>query len=114
MSILGSNGKNATPGPMCIYQLVSGLFFYSEEPIKENDSSFVFDGDKTLAISIHPKGKGMADLGIVKLSETEFGPKRICIQKSSIIMITDCGRPEVIKKAKEALSGIMLAGPGVN
>ena len=113
MGILGSNGKNATPGTPCIYQLVTGQFFYSETA-KEDSDSYVFDGDKTLVIMVKPTGRGQADVQMIKTSESEFGPKQLRVPKSAMLMVTDCGRPELISKAKEALSGIVLAGPGAN
>lgn len=113
MSILGANGKNATPGLPCIYQLITGQNFYSETA-KEDSDSYVFDGDHTLVIVIQMKSKGQADVQMIKVSQSEFAPKQMRVPKSAMLMVTDCGRPELIAKAKEALSGIVLAGPGAN
>ena len=113
VSILGSNGKSATAGLPCIYQLITGQFFFSEQ-VKEDDNSYIFDSDKTLVIMIKPQRQGQAELTMVKTKESEFAPKQLRVPKTSVLMITDCGRPEIIQKAKEALSGIVLAGPGSN
>ena len=111
MSLLSSNGKNVTPGLPCIYQLITGQFFYSETA-REDSDSYVFDGDKTLVVMVRPSGKGKADVQMIKASESEFAPKQLRVPKSAILMVTDCGRPELISKAKEALSGIVVPGPG--
>jgi hypothetical protein len=71
MSILNSNGKHATPGLPCIYQLITGQFLYSETA-KEDDASYIFDGEKTLVIIVKPSGKGHADVQMIKTSESEF------------------------------------------
>lgn len=113
MSLLDRNGKNATPGLPCIYQLLTGQFFYSETA-KEDDASYIFDGDKTLVVIVQMRKQGQADIQMIKAGESEFAPKQLRIPKSAILMVTDCGRPELIAKAKEALSGIVLAGPGAN
>ena len=113
MNILGSNGKHATPGLPCIYQLITGQFFYSETA-KEDDSSYIFDGDQTLVVIIQKQRQNSADVAMIKASQSEFAPKQIRVPKSAMLMVTDCGRPELIQKAKEALSGIILAGPGSN
>jgi len=114
MSILNSNGKNAMPGLPCIYQLLTGQFFYSETA-KEDSDSYIFDGEKTLVVIIqHTQKRGQADVAMIKACESEFAPKQIRVPKSAVLMVTDCGRAELIAKAKEALSGIVLAGPGAN
>ena len=112
MSILGSNGKHATPGLPCIYQLLTGQFFYSETAQEDSDS-YIFEGEKTLVVIIqHTKQRGQADIAMIKACESEFAPKQLRVPKSAVLMVTDCGRPELIAKAKEALSGIVLPGPG--
>ena len=113
MSILGSNGKNATAGLLCIYQLITGQFFYSETA-KEDSDSYVFDGDKTLVVIVKPTRNGTADVQMIKAAESVFAPKQLRVPKSAILMVTDCGRPELIAKAKEALSGLVVPGPSVN
>jgi hypothetical protein len=111
VSILSINGKQATAGLPCIYQLMTGQFFYSETA-KDDDVSYIFDGDQTLVLVVTMKGKGQADIQMLKVSQSEFSPKQLRVPKSAILMVTDCGRPELVAKAKEALSGIVLAGPG--
>jgi hypothetical protein len=105
------NGKQATAGLPCIYQLITGQFLYSETA-KEDSDSYVFDGDKTLVVIVRPSGKGKADVQMIKASESEFAPKQMRVPKSVMLMVTDCGRPELIGKAKEALSGLVVPGPG--
>jgi hypothetical protein len=113
MSVLDFKGKNATAGLPCIFQLLTGQFFYSET-VKEDSDSWVFDGDKTLVLIISKGKAGTADLKFIKISQSEFQPKQLRVPKTSILMITDCGIPELIQKAREALSGIVLPGGTVN
>ena len=113
MSIVGKDGKNVTPGSPCIYQLLTGQVFYSTTA-KEREDSFIFDADQTLNLVVKPSGKGRADLSMNKLSDDVFGPKQVRILKSAIQIISDCGRQDMVSNANAALSGIVLAGPGVN
>jgi hypothetical protein len=108
MSILSMNGKQATAGLPCIYQLLTGQYFYSDTA-KEDSDSYIFDGDKTLVFIVKAAGHGKADIQMIK-----FAPKQLRIPKSAMLMVSDCGRPELVAKAKEALSGIVLAGGSVN
>jgi hypothetical protein len=113
MSILSMNGKQATAGLPCIYQLLTGQYFYSDTA-KEDSDSYIFDGDKTLVFIVKAAGHGKADIQMIKVSDSEFAPKQLRIPKSAMLMVSDCGRPELVAKAKEALSGIVLAGGSVN
>jgi hypothetical protein len=112
MSVLDFKGKNASAGLPCIYQLMNGQNFYSEE-VKEDSDSYIFDAEKTMVVSIEMKGKDAVGT-FQKVSDSVFHPKQIRIPKSSILMVTDCGVPDVHKKAQEALSGIVLPGGAVN
>jgi hypothetical protein len=111
--LVDKNGKNATAGIPCIYQLLTGQFFYSETA-REDSDSWVFDGDKTLVIIVSSRKTGIADIQMIKVSGSEFQPKQIRVPKTSILMITDCGLPDLIQKAQEAMSGLVLPGGSVN
>lgn len=112
MSVLDFKGKNATAGLPCIYQLITGQNFYSET-VKEDGDCYIFDADKTLVVSVELKGKD-ANGTFQKISESVFHPKQIRVPKSSVLMITDCGVPDLANKAREALSGLVLPGGAVN
>jgi len=111
MSILGSNGKHATAGPLALYYLTNGTILYSEE-VEEKGDSFVFDADKTAIVMIQSAGKGKVNVGMAKWSDSEFCPHTVRVLKSSVILVQDAGKPEIVSKAKEALSGIVLPGVG--
>lgn len=114
MSLLDRNGKNATPGLPCIYQLVNGTIFYSEA-VKEDADSFIFDGDKTVVLSMSKGAKpGMVNIEMMKLTDWGYKAHITRVMKASIAMVQDTSEPSIIQKAKEALSGIVLAGPGAN
>jgi len=112
MSILGSNGKHATPGLPCIYQLVNGTIFYSDA-VKEDADSFIFDGNKTVVISMTKGAKpGMVNLEMMKLMDWGYKALQTRVMKASVAMVQDTSEPSIIAKAKEALSGIVLPGAG--
>ncbi len=114
MSILDFKGKNATSGIPALYHLMSGQIFYSEE-VKEDGDSFIFDGDKTLLVSLSAGAKaGQMNIQMGKLSDQGFKGKQCRVMKSSVVMIQDVGEPEVVNKAHEALSGLVLPGGAVN
>jgi hypothetical protein len=110
VSILNSKGSNATPGPIVIYQLITGQNWYSETA-KEDGNSYIFEADKTLVIAVDVKNKA-ANINMQKVSDSIFAPKILRVPKSAVLMATDCGQPDLVQKAHEALSGIVLAGPG--
>lgn len=95
-----------------MYQLMTGQVLYSETA-REDSDSYVFNGDQTLVVIVNMKSKGQADIQMIKASGSEFAPKQMRILKTAIMMIQDCGRPELVAKAKEALSGLSIVG-GVN
>jgi hypothetical protein len=111
VSILGFDGKNATPGKPCLYHMTGGQAFFSEAVIEEEDG-FIFDGDKTAVITISQGNGPKANLRIDKLSHIGFQTKYVRVFKHGIAMITDAGDPKVIETARQALSGIVT--PGVN
>ena len=113
MGILNFNGKNATPGLPCLYHLTVGMIFYSETAREDRDS-FVFDGEKTLLISIgKPNNVGQVNIGMSKVSTDGFKPLQVRVMKSAGAMIQDTSEPGIIEKAREALSGLVIP-PGVN
>jgi hypothetical protein len=113
MSVLNFNGKNATPGLPCLYHLTVGMIFYSET-VKEDSDSFIFDGEKTLVISIgKPNNQGQVNIAMSKLSADGFKPLQVRVMKSAVAMIQDTSEPGIIEKAHEALSGLVLP-PSVN
>lgn len=109
MSILDFKGKNAGPGPLVIYQLVTGPVFYTE-CAREEDDSYVFDSEKTLLVSTtQVKGNGQAMVQMQKLSDVGFFKSLLTrVPKTAIAFMQDCGNSEVQAKCQEALSGLIL------
>ena len=110
MSILDFKGKAATPGLPVLYHLTSGQIFYSES-VREDGDSFIFDGDTTLLLSVHPgsgNGNRQVNISMMKFSDGGFKSKQARVLKSSVVMVTDIGEPALISKAHEALSGLVL------
>ena len=112
MNIVDRIGKSATAGIACIYQLLTGQNLYSETA-KEDGDSYIFDAERTLVISVSVKGKNAEGM-FQKISDSVFHPKQIRVPKSAMLMITDCGQPDIIAKAREALSGLVLPGGAIN
>ena len=112
MSVLDFKVKMASAGLPCIYQLLTGQNFYSETA-KEDGDSYIFDAERTLVISVSVKGKNAEGM-FQKISDSVFHPKQIRVPKSAMLMITDCGQPDIIAKAREALSGLVLPGGAIN
>lgn len=109
MSILDFKGKQANPGPIVIYQLVTGVTLYSEEAIADGDA-YIFDPEKTLLISDpQVRGNGQVQMQLQKLSEGGiWKPRKVRVPKTAVAFMHDCGNPDVQAKCQEALSGLVL------
>jgi hypothetical protein len=107
MGILGSNGKSVTPGTPCIYYLISGQILFSE-CAKEDGESFVFDGDKTLEVTLSRGSGHSVQAGMSKVSDIGFKSKQVRVMKHAVLLISDCGETTLINKAHEVLSGLVL------
>ena len=108
MSILDFKGKQATAGLPVLYQLVTGQLFYSEA-VQEDGDSFVFDSDRTLLLNVvQGSGNGSVTLNMAKLSAAGFASKQTRVLKTAVVMVQDVGKQEIIDKAHEALSGLVL------
>jgi hypothetical protein len=55
MSILTPDGRQATPGPICLYMHAGGIL-YTPTPPAEDGADYVFDARRTVLILIQPNG----------------------------------------------------------
>lgn len=108
-SILDFRGKATTPGELVLYHLASGQLLYTED-VREEDDSYVFDGDKTLLVQVSSMERGQLAISMAKLGAAGFRPKVTRVKKSYVALIQDCGDPAIVQKAHEALSGLLLPG----
>lgn len=109
MSILDFKGKHAGPGPLVVYQLVTGPVLYSE-CAREDGDSFVFDPGRTLVMGPVQAGRnGQGQVTMQKMSEAGvFKPAVVRVLKTAIAFMHDCGNFEMHEKCQEALSGLVL------
>ncbi|HXK36996.1 MAG TPA: hypothetical protein VJ553_05445 [Candidatus Paceibacterota bacterium] len=109
MNILDFKGKQASPGPIVVYQLVTGPVLYSETA-KEVDDVISFDPERTLVMGpVQPGRNGQGQVTMQKMSEAGiFHPAIVHVPKTAIVFMHDCGNPEMQSKCSEALSGIII------
>jgi hypothetical protein len=109
VSILDFKGKHAGPGPLVVYQLLSGPVLYSESA-REDGDCIAFDTEKTLVIGpVQPGRNGQGQVTLQKLSESGvFKPATVRVPKTAIAFMHDCGNPEIQEKCQEALSGLVF------
>jgi hypothetical protein len=109
MSILDFKGKHASPGPLVVYQLVTGPVLYSETA-REDGDCIVFDTERTLLIGpVQPGRNGQGQVSLQKMSEVGmFKSTTVRVMKTAIAFMHDCGNPDTAAKCQEALSGLIL------
>ena len=110
-TVLDFRGKKMTAGPLVLWMLTTGVMYYSRpEDVKRDGDYHVFDGSKTLLVSVapDPARPGAMSINFVKLNETGFRPMTTRVPLSSIAQIQDIGNDAVVAKAEEALSGLVI------
>lgn len=110
-SLLKPDGR-VISGLPCIYNL--GLAVLFSEDVREDGDSYIFDPAKTVCLIFQPPQPD-GQQGVMFLKG--FGP-RIPLQPTFLragkaaCFITDCTDPNILKLARQTLSGIVIAPAG--
>lgn len=108
--ILNKDGAMALPGKECLFQLPSGAFLFSES-VKDEGDSYVFDAKKTVHLIMAAPANGQ-QYQIIPIWKWTFGPTRVRLPKTSVLIVQDATDAGLFKAVRSALSGIILSSPG--
>jgi hypothetical protein len=111
MELVKPDGR-VISGLPCIYHL--GLAILFSEAVREDGDSYIFDPAKTVCLLFQPpQPNGQQGVAFLK----GFGPA-IPLQPTFLragkaaVFITDCTDPNILKLARQTLSGIVIASAG--
>ncbi|MBE3064001.1 MAG: hypothetical protein IMZ69_03165 [Spirochaetes bacterium] len=112
MELLKPDGRIISGLP-CIYHLPNGLMFFTEA-VREDGDSYIFDPEKTLQIIMQPSPTPgqMTVIHFKGFRAMPFQPTSVRAGKGGVV-VTDCTDPKLLASWRSALSGIVIAGPGV-
>ena len=64
--------------------------------------------DKTLEVTLSRGSGHSVQAAMNKISDVGFKSKQIRVMKHAVLLISDCGEANLVNKAHEALSGLVL------